>query len=107
MLPTVCGVRDEAGECTFAGIEAESSANCIMPLNSVIDRLKALKVGDRVGESEMGGWGEVLWQHGHGVNKAWPRVPEWLVFLGSIPVPDPTPWVQRIDAGQDRAGFRV
>ena len=52
MLPTVCGVRDEAGECTFAGIEAESSANCIMPLNSVIDRLKALKVGDRAGD----GW---------------------------------------------------
>ena len=61
MLPTVCGVRDEAGECTFAGIEAESSANCIMPLNSVIDRLKALKVGDGVGGVGAGGEGGHLW----------------------------------------------
>ena len=48
VLPTVCGIKDKAGGCTYAGVQAESSANCIMPLEAVIDRLGALKVGDEV-----------------------------------------------------------
>ena len=47
VLPTVCGIQDDAGECTYAGVQAETPANCIMPLDAVIDRLGTLKVGDR------------------------------------------------------------
>ena len=49
VLPTVCGIRDKTGACTYAGIEAETPANCIMPLEAVINRLDALKVGDNAG----------------------------------------------------------
>ena len=54
VLPTVCGIKDKTGGCTYAGVQAESSANCIMPLDAVIDRLGVLKVGDRVWGGE--GW---------------------------------------------------
>ena len=55
VLPTVCGIKDKTGGCTYAGVQAESSANCIMPLEAVIDRLGALKVGDKVGGGGRGG----------------------------------------------------
>ena len=44
ILPTVCGIKDKSGECTYAGIEADSTANCIVHLDEVVHRLKALKV---------------------------------------------------------------
>ena len=45
VLPTVCGIKSEKdGLCTFAGVQADSQANCIMDLGAVLMRLNALKV---------------------------------------------------------------
>jgi hypothetical protein len=44
ILPTICGIKDRDGVCTNAGIEAKSMANCIMPLDAIVNDLKNLKV---------------------------------------------------------------
>ncbi|KAG1681285.1 hypothetical protein FOA52_007331 [Chlamydomonas sp. UWO 241] len=43
VLPTVCGIQDDNGKCTYKGIQADTSANCVMPLDSVVNRLHVLQ----------------------------------------------------------------
>lgn len=49
ILPTVCGRPGEQGNCTSAGVEADSVASCTMPLEAVLLQLEERKVWIKCG----------------------------------------------------------